>query len=134
MKIGTPASGPRSSGAIWSSAAAPGQIGDQELATSSASTLSLRDHPRADVNGYQIGTLVEQPLRLRSGSAPGIEHYRPRKLASTSDLRAGRSRSPLNGPWSVLDDQTAASRSYASRVRSVCSAWLCGVSIVTGRA
>jgi hypothetical protein len=30
-------------------------------------------------------------------------------------LKAGRSRSPLKGPSSVVDDHTAASRSYASR-------------------
>ena len=65
---------------------------------------------------------------------PASSTVAPCKSPGTSALRAGRSRNPLNGPSSVVDDHTAASRSYASRVRSVCSAWLSGISLVTGRA
>jgi hypothetical protein len=64
---------------------------------------------------------------------PASSTTEPFRSLGTSARNAGRSRSPLKGPSSVVDDQTAVSRSYASRVLFVCSAWSAGLLPVTGR-
>lgn len=51
-----------------------GEVGDQEPAAPAAAALGFLDHPGADVDGDDIGALFQQPLRLRSGSAAGIQH------------------------------------------------------------
>jgi hypothetical protein len=107
-----------------------GQIGNQEPAPPAAAALSFLDHPRAHVDADDPGALAEQPLGLCPRTATGIQHDGTRQIFGTSDRRAGRSSSPLYGPSSVVADHTAASRSYASRVLRVCSAWSAGLLVV----
>jgi hypothetical protein len=52
-----------------------GQVGDEEPAASGAATLSFNDHLRAQVDADDVGALVQQPLRLRSGSATGVQYH-----------------------------------------------------------
>ena len=86
---------------------------------------------------YAKGEPVESQGDISSGMPPRtlvwvveVHATAPARCSGTSDRRAGRSSSPLYGPSSVVADHTAASRSYASRVLRVCSAWSAGLLVV----
>jgi hypothetical protein len=72
-----------------------GQVGDQEPAAPGAAALSLLDHPRAEVDGDDIGALVQRPLGLRPGSAAGIQHRGAAQVAGHQRPQGGVLQEPV---------------------------------------